>query len=135
MRTIFVDTSYWIARSNRRDQWHQSAKDLTSSLGNIHLLTTELVLVEYLNYFSEYGAEMREKIAMTVRKVLEKQNLQVVWQSQDLFESGLALYRIRLDKGYSLTDCVSMMVMRQAGIQEVVTHDRHFSQEGFTILL
>ena len=52
-----------------------------------------------------------------------------------MFESGLALYKSRLDKGYSLTDCVSMVVMRQERIQEVLTHDKHFAQEGFTILL
>jgi uncharacterized protein len=52
-----------------------------------------------------------------------------------LFQSGLALYKARLDKGYSLTDCVSMTVMQQAKIQEALTHDKHFAQEGFTILL
>ena len=51
-----------------------------------------------------------------------------------MFESGLALYKSRLDKGYSLTDCVSMVVVRES-IQEVLTHDKHFAQEGFTILL
>jgi predicted nucleic acid-binding protein len=41
----------------------------------------------------------------------------------------------RPDKGYSLTDCVSMLVMRQEGITEILTHDIHFTQEGFTKLL
>ena len=78
---------------------------------------------------------MRQITAIAVQNIIEDANTQMVWQSQDLFESGLDFYRARLDKGYSLTDCVSMVVMRQAGIQEVLTHDRHFAQEGFTILL
>jgi hypothetical protein len=43
----------------------------------------------------------------------------------------LALYQSRLDKGYSLTDCISMQTMRREGLTEVLTNDRHFEQEGF----
>ena len=44
------------------------------------------------------------------------------------------VYGQRLDKGYSLTDCISMIVMEQMGITEVLTYDKHFAQEGFTLL-
>jgi len=47
----------------------------------------------------------------------------------------LALYEARLDKEYSLTDCISMAAMRQEGIIEILTRDGHFTQEGFIILL
>ncbi len=51
------------------------------------------------------------------------------------FLKSAALQRSRLDKGYSLTDCISMNVCRKLGIKEILTHDRHFEQEGFEILL
>ena len=38
-------------------------------------------------------------------------------------------------RDYSLTDCISMEAMRQEGISEILTHDSHFTQEGFTIVL
>ena len=47
----------------------------------------------------------------------------------------MALFAGRADKQYSLTDCLSMQVMREMGISEVLTHDQHFTQEGFIILL
>jgi predicted nucleic acid-binding protein len=53
---------------------------------------------------------------------------------QDTFLAGLDLYRKRSDKGYSLTDCVSMSAMRQEGISDVLTNDTHFVQEGFRAL-
>ncbi len=56
-------------------------------------------------------------------------------QSHQTFLDGLALYKARPDKGYSLTDCISMEAMRQEGITEILTHDGHFTQEGFVILL
>lgn len=122
MKSIFVDTSYWVARSNQRDRLYQNARELASQLGSTDLFTTELVLVKYLNYFSSFGSEMRQIIASTVQNIIEDVHIQMVWQSRDLFESGLDLYRVRLDKGYSLTDCVSMVVMRQVGIQEVLNN-------------
>jgi len=58
----------------------------------------------------------------------------VVPQSRETFLSGMELYRQRPDKGYSLTDCISMQSMRQKGITAELTNDRHFEQEGFRAL-
>ena len=58
--------------------------------------------------------------------------MDVLWL---VFLAGLALYERRPDKQYSLADCISMNVMRQRGIQEVLTNDQHFKQEGFKRLL
>lgn len=49
--------------------------------------------------------------------------------------TGFTLYQARLDKGYSLTDCISMQTKRQLGMIDVLTHDKHFAQEGFGVLL
>jgi uncharacterized protein len=133
--SIFVDTAYLVARIDRRDQWRSRAIELTNQILGMRLVTTELVLAEVLNYFSSYRAEVRQEVSNIVRSILNGSEIEIIWQTQELFGLGLTLYESRLDKGYSLTDCVSMVVMRQAGIQEVLTHDRHFAQEGFTILL
>ncbi len=53
---------------------------------------------------------------------------------RESFISGLQLYRARSDKGYSMTDCISMQTMRREGLTEVLTNDRHFEQEGFRTL-
>jgi predicted nucleic acid-binding protein len=66
---------------------------------------------------------------------LRDPNIQILAPDQALFQDGLALYERRLDKEYSLTDCISMHVMRRDGLTEVLTNDRHFTQEGFSILL
>lgn len=52
-----------------------------------------------------------------------------------MFLDALTFYESRRDKGYSLTDCVSMLVMQKYRINQVLTHDEHFTQEGFQILL
>ena len=61
--------------------------------------------------------------------------MRVLPQTRRSFLSGLELYESRGDKGYSLTDCISMNACRTEGIAEVLTNDRHFGQEGFTALI
>jgi uncharacterized protein len=52
-----------------------------------------------------------------------------------LYDAGLELYKQRSDKDWSLTDCISFVVMRQRGIVEALTGDHHFEQAGFVALL
>jgi len=135
MRRISVDTLYWIAITNRRDQWHQAAVNVSRALAGCHLVTTDAVLTEVLNGFSEAGSVFRREAVTLARDLQADPTVTVHPQSRLIFLEGLALYEARLDKGYSLTDCISMVTMRQEGITEVLTHDDHFTQEGFTILL
>jgi uncharacterized protein len=134
VRTVFVDTFYWIARINPRDQWHRKAIELSSSLEDTHLITTDAVLIELLNYFSDYGPELRQAVALIVRHIVDDGSI-TIGESSVGFEEGLDLFKSRPDKGYSMTDCISMSIMRHMEMTEVLTHDHHFAQEGFSILL
>jgi uncharacterized protein len=49
--------------------------------------------------------------------------------------SPLDLYRDRPDKAWSLTDCISFVVMADKGIRDALTADHHFEQAGFVALL
>ena len=135
MRRIFADALYWIAIPSRKDQWHQAAMRASGNLAGCHLITTEDVLTEVLNAFCEAGPLLRRKAAAMVRDLYTDLTVTIHPESQQSFLAGLTLYEARQDKEYSLTDCISMNVMRQEGITEVLTHDDHFVQEGFIKLL
>jgi predicted nucleic acid-binding protein len=135
MNRIFVDALYWVAVVNPRDQWHVRAVEVGTSVQARGLVTTELVLIELMNFFGEYGASFRLKTARLVQTLLDREDLEVVEQTHANFLTGIELYRARPDKGYSLTDCISMNVMRERGLTEVLTHDHNFTQEGFIVLL
>ena len=136
MNKIFADTSYWVALIDPKDKWHSKAINLSQSLAGLKLITTDEVLSEVLTFFSGYGPHIRKSVAEIVFGALTNETyIEVVGQSRESFLSGLALYEKRLDKSYSLADCISMQLMRAEGISEVLTNDKHFSQEGFTTLL
>ncbi len=98
-------------------------------------MTTQEVLSGFLAHFSGYGPAMRQGAVRYVEGILTDPRILVRPQSDQSFRDGLSLYKARPDKGYSLTDCISMEAMRQEGITEVLTHDVHFTQVGFQILL
>lgn len=133
MTAVFADTLYWIAIFLPDDPWAKAA--ISVDLFKVRLVTTEEVINEFLTGVSGYGEQTRLLASTFVREILEDLDIEVVAQSHESFLGGLALYERRPDKQYSLTDCLSINVMKRKGISEVLTNDRHFSQEGFIRLL
>jgi predicted nucleic acid-binding protein len=134
MRQLFADTFYWVALFSPRDRWHQQALDISRSLGEHHLWTTDEVLTEFLAICSAAGLRLRQRAVNLVRRILTDPHIIVQPQTHASFLDGITLYEQRPDKQYSLTDCISMNAMRQHQITEVLTHDRHFEREGFQLL-
>jgi len=134
MRRVFADSLYWIALSHQGDQWHEAAMRASRALVGVEIVTTQEMLVEFLTAF-RYTSQFRRLAARRVAQIMADRRILVVCQSDNSFQAGLALYQARPDKAYSLADCISMATMRREGIKEVLTHDGHFVQEGFTILL
>ena len=134
MRKVFADTLYWIAVTKPRDEWHDASLAARKRLGEVILVTTDDVLVEFLTALRK-GPVLREKAVQVVRAILGNPNVKVIPHSRKSFLEGLDLYAQRQDKEYSLTDCISMNVMKSESIQESLTNDDHFEQEGFRVLI
>jgi predicted nucleic acid-binding protein len=134
MRTIFADTFYWTALLNSKDEWHQRVRAFNRTFGSVQLVTTDEVLTEYLNFFSAFEPYIKEGASERVAEIQQDDRVTVIPQAHTTFLAGLQLYCQRTDKGYSLTDCISMQTMKRLKMTEVLTHDRHFLQEGFIIL-
>jgi predicted nucleic acid-binding protein len=134
MTPLFADAFYWIALADPNDSAHRLALTLSAERMNTPIVTTDEVLTEYLNFFSSSPEPFRRRAALGVERLLASSAVRVIPQSRESFRAGLKLYGARLDKGYSLTDCVSMQTMRQEGLSDALTNDRHFEQEGFRAL-
>jgi predicted nucleic acid-binding protein len=131
---VFADTFYWLALARPRDPWHPTVIRWQVAHATSRVITTDEVLTEFLNALAGTGPPGRAYAAATVDDIRNDPDVDVLSQTRADFDAALALYRTRPDKGYSLTDCRSMVALRTVGISEVLTHDHHFTQEGFTIL-
>ena len=133
MRAVFADTFYWVALTHPDDSRYRDALALDDIVARTTILTTDEILTEFMTFFSA-DPWLRSRAATTVRSLLVDPAIRVIPQSRTSFLAGLELYAERPDKGYSLVDCISMQTMRQEGLTDVLTNDRHFEQEGFRAL-
>jgi len=135
MRAVFADASYWIALLNSKDALHEKANSLSRSLGHTEIVTSEMVLAEFLNDFSGRGEALRNAAVRLIERVRRNPNASIVPQSSLQFQEALSLYAERIDKSWGLTDCSSIRIMQRDGLTRALTYDRHFVQAGFQALL
>jgi uncharacterized protein len=131
MTTVFADTYYYIALLSPKDGMHARAVELTARLQPA-IVTTAWVLTELAAAMS--APAKRARFLKLFDDLRSSAEVKLIPASPELFEAGLALFRARPDKAWSLADCISFIVMERAGITEALTGDHHFEQAGFTIL-
>lgn len=133
MKVVFADTGYWEAVLNPNDKLHARARAASVALGKVRMVTTEMVLSELLAALSKLP--VRPFAVSGVDRIRADPNVEVVPQTSLRFAHAYDLYRRRMDKKWSLTDCASFEVMQSRGITEALAHDQHFEQAGFKALL
>lgn len=128
MTATFADTFYYLALLNPRDQAHGAAIAIGTALFG-DLLTTQAVLTEVADALASPGE--RPKFLTLLAELEASSDVTIVPASDDLFHRAVELYGARPDKGWSLTDCMSFVVMRDRGVIDALTADHHFAQAGF----
>ena len=131
MTPVFADASYYVALLNPRDQHHQDAVQVSGQLRQ-PVVVTEFVLIEVSNALAPVGS--RARAVQLWAHLQNDPSVTVVPASTALITKGLDLYAHRPDKEWSLTDCISFVVMQERGLTEALTADHHFEQAGFTTL-
>ena len=135
MKKVFADAGYWIALFNPRDRLHDKAVLVAKTLGNTKIVTSQIVLLEFLNHYASFGSHFHRGAVKVVKNLQKNTQIEIVAQTSDQFETALALYAQRLDKSWGLSDCISFQIMQSQGIVEALAYDEHFAQAGFMPLL
>lgn len=132
MTPVFADSFYFFAIINPKDAAHRQAMEF-SETQDVPTITTAWVLTELADGLSH--SSNRRAFSVILNQFRAGTFDTIVPASQELFDKGVELYDARLDKAWSLTDCISFVVMREHGLSDALTGDRHFEQAGFKILL
>ena len=124
-----------MALSRKRDQYNRHAVGWNRFVVRTRssIVTTEAVLWEWLNGLSD--ASTRGVAAEGYRRVHADARIEVVPFQADLIDSAMQLYRTRPDKDWSLTDCLSFVVMERRQLTEALTTDGHFEQAGVRVMM
>src|SRR5205814_6600551 len=132
MMQVFADSFFFFAYLNPKERMHEQA-EAHFDLFDGKLVTTAWVLTEVADGMA--GVEDRELFIQFYDALRADPDARILDADKQLFEAGLVLYRSRRDKEWSLTDCVSFVVMEQEGLTDALTGDHHFVQAGFHALL
>jgi len=131
MRQAFLDTSYVLALVLRDDEHHETAIQFQQQYRG-ELVTTDYVLLEVHDSLCQ---ESLRPLALSVTdRLLGDASVTIIRGSDSLFDRGRNLFRSRPDKDWSLTDCISFVIMQDHELREALAFDDHFRQAGFNTL-
>ena len=125
---ILVDTGYLVAIAQPADALHLRAVSWAKMVSE-PTLVTEHVLWETVNFLSTPGD--RPKVRCLIDHIQSATAFEIAFATCEMFEAGLGLHSQRSDKEWSLTDCISFLIMQRRGIERALTYDHHFEQAGF----
>ena len=129
---ILVDNGYLVALVETRDELHERAVRW-AKIVNEPLFVSEYVLWEVVNaLFHPFD---RPKAHFWIDRVHSRSGFEYLAATRELTEAGIDLHADRPDKAWSVTDCISFVVMEKTGIGHALSHDHHFEQAGFEALL
>jgi uncharacterized protein len=132
VKSVFADSFYFFALLNPNDYAHQRAWEFSRTFAG-EIVTTAWVLTEVGDGLS--AARDRATFIRLMNHFPTDPLNNLIEPSPKLFNAGVELFRSRSDKDWSLTDCISFVVMKERGITEALTGDHHFEQAGFVALL
>jgi predicted nucleic acid-binding protein len=128
---VFADTFFYLALLDERDPAHLRA--LAAATINRPVVTTEFIVIEIADGCAR--AEDHADFLALLEGMQNNPRMDIIPLSSQLMQDGIDFYARHSDKDWSLTDCISFVVMRNKGIQEALTADHNFEQAGFRILL
>ena len=138
MEHAFVDTSFFVARFNRRDRNHRLASSFLGSQREPDADVFRLVLSDYV--FDETVTTLRfqsrrHDVAVTAGKaILESKAFDRVSVEEPVFEAAWSLFLERPDKRWSFTDCTSFVLMENLDLRKALAFDRNFVEAGFAVI-
>jgi predicted nucleic acid-binding protein len=128
VNTAFADSFYWIAMLDPRDPHHEWAINLSLPP---RLVTSRPVLIEVMDALC--GLRTRTLVSRFWHDCRKLERLEIAPVDERLVERAAELFSLRLDKTWSLTDCISFTIMSDFAISLALTGDHHFTQAGFQI--
>ena len=127
-RKCFLDTSglyiYLDANDFRQSESSSLVQTAPVRITHNYVLAELVALCHARRVNRSYALEF-------VESLLDDPDVRIIWAGQHETREGMQFLRDRPDKTYSLCDAVSFLIMRQEGLTEALTSDRHFDQERF----
>ena len=131
---VFVDTSALAALINKKDQYHEIFVPLfVNQLSKAtHQIFTSYYILDELVALLTSKRVRKNIIIERIETILDpRAGWKILHVDDSIWNEAWKLYRTYMDKQYSMTDCVSFVIMHRFNIRHALTTDSHFEQMGF----
>ena len=134
IRSIFVNTSAWLALYNHRDPNHQTAAQLWEDLRDtkVRLVTTDYVMEQVYTALKVFGTLQAAQAFHEV--VTNSQVVRMFMTDSVIIDRAWKIFVDDEHPEWTFTDCVNYAVIQYLGVHEVITFDPTFTAPGLTIL-
>jgi uncharacterized protein len=126
--TLFMDSFALIALLNARDAFHDKVLDFLAKFKGGFVIT-EWIFLEVADALCH--PDIRGRVVTSIKRIRKNPRYDIVEYDSDVDDAGFDLFAKRPDKNWSLTDCISFVVMEHYKLSEALTADHHFRQAGF----
>lgn len=135
MKPVFIDTAGWACLLDRREAKHGESVRLMAECAQLRrpLVTTDYVVDETATLLiaRQAGGLLGEFFELLGRSAA----LTLTPVGPGRFREACGYLLKHRDEGYSFTDVTNFIIMRELGMSDALTEDRHFEQAGFRRLL
>ncbi len=130
--TVFIDTSAFLAILDANDSMHLPATKTWKRLIDDRepLLTTSYVIVET-------AALVQSRLGMPAAHAFHEiivPLLEIEWVDHSLHSNAASALLTANRRNLSLVDCASFESMRRLGLTNAFAFDRHFAEQGFSLI-
>lgn len=132
MTKTLIDTSFTVALISDKDEDHEKAVELSYQYAGQPMIITDAVILEIGNSLSRRHKTL---CVAAIQGFFDSPEVEIVRLNEALFDKAFKLYKSHTDKTWGLVDCISFVVMRERGITDALTSDKHFVQAGFRALM
>ena len=132
--TVFVDTGVWYAMADKSDQFHKKTITYIKKLisNNVSFITTNLVIHETVMLLSR---RLSKKAAITfLDMVYSEDHIEIIENDEIIEQKAYKIFKKFTDQDFSITDCISFVVLKEKRIKKVLTFDKHFKTMKFVVI-
>lgn len=130
---LFADTSAFIALHDRSDARHPQARRFYESLGAADRLFTSNYVVDETITRLRYAVGHAAAVAFA-ETILKSRLYSILYVDSDLERSALGFLKRYKDKKLSFTDCTTMALLHEHGLDAVFAFDDDFTKTGLRVL-
>lgn len=130
---IFLDASFLLAYFIETETEHKIATKIYEKIKTNQLIISNSVILEVMTV-SNIKIKVSEEVLKTIFHELNNGEFGII-EDIPYINEGMDILLNYLPERIPLFDCIYMELMKQIGIEKILTFDKHFNNKGIEVIM